>query len=60
MTSRRTGSDEFANFDSTMRKLIAVSHSEIKAKLQAEKARKARVRKAKAPSASGRVSGKTD
>ena len=32
--------EEFDNFDSTMRKLIAVPHSEIKAKLDAEKARK--------------------
>jgi hypothetical protein len=33
---------EFQKFDSTMRKLIAVPHSEIKAKLEAEKAEKAK------------------
>lgn len=46
---------EFENFDDTMRKLITVSHSEIKAKLDAEKA--AKKRKPKRTSASGRVSG---
>jgi hypothetical protein len=33
-------SDQFDNFDHTMRKLMSVSHSEIKAKLDAEKAAK--------------------
>jgi hypothetical protein len=33
-------SQEFENFDSTMRKLLAIPHSEIKAKLDAEKAEK--------------------
>lgn len=33
---------EFDNFDSTMRKLMSVPHSEIKAKLEAEKAEKAK------------------
>ncbi len=47
---------EFDRFDSTMRKLIAVPRSEIKAKLDAEKRTKARKRKTKKPSAS-RVSG---
>ncbi len=41
---------EFQRFDETMRKLVAVPHSEIKAKLNAEKAQKAK-RKAKKPSA---------
>lgn len=35
-------SKEFDNFDHTMQKLIAVPHSEIKAKLDAEKAAKKR------------------
>jgi hypothetical protein len=41
---------EFEKFNSTMRKLIAVPHSEIKAKLDAEKA--AKKRKPKKASAS--------
>ena len=49
-------SDEYQNFDRTMRKLIAVPRSAIKAKLDAEKA--AKKRKPKKTSASGRVSGK--
>jgi hypothetical protein len=48
-------SKEFENFDSTMSKLLTVSHADIKAKLDAEKAEK-RKRKPKA-SASGRASG---
>jgi hypothetical protein len=53
MASSKT---EFEKFDYTMRKLISVPRSEIKAKLDAEKAEK---RKVKRPSASGRaVSGK--
>jgi hypothetical protein len=43
--------NEFANFDQTMRELVKVQHSEIKAKLDAEK--KAKKRKVKKPSASG-------
>jgi hypothetical protein len=39
---------EFENFDSTMRKLIQVPHSEIKAKLEAEKAEKQRKKKREA------------
>lgn len=51
--------EEFDKFDSTMRKLIAVPHSEIKAKLEVEKAQKKR--KIKKPSASeGRASGGKD
>jgi len=48
--SNKTSPPEFDNFDRTMRTLIKVSHSEIKAKLDAEKA--AKKRKAKRPSAS--------
>lgn len=49
-------SKEFDNFDRTMRQLISVPHSEIKAKLDAEKrAKQEKKRKArKAPSASTR------
>jgi len=43
---------EFDNFDRTMRKLIAVPHSELKAALDAEKRAKQK-RRAKKPSASG-------
>ena len=47
---------EFENFDRTMRELIKVPHSEIKAALDAEKAEKQRrKRKAKKPSASDRA-----
>lgn len=51
-------SDEFENFDRTMRNLISVPHDEIKAALDAEKAAKKRKkkRKAKKPSALDRVS----
>ena len=52
---------EFQNFDRTMRQLIKVPHSEIKAALDAEKAEKQeKKRKAKKPSASGRADGKKD
>jgi hypothetical protein len=51
---------EFENFDRTMRQLVAVPRSEIKAKLDAEKAAKKKKRKAKEPSASGRASGEKD
>jgi hypothetical protein len=44
---------EFGKFDRTMRDLMKVPHSEIKAKLDAEK--KAKKRKPKKTSASGRV-----
>jgi hypothetical protein len=46
--------NEFDNFDRTMRKLISVPHSEIKAKLDAEKAAKKKKRKSKRTSASDR------
>jgi hypothetical protein len=47
--------NEFKEFDDTMGKLLKVPHSEIKAKLDAEKA--AKKRKTKRSSASGRASG---
>ena len=50
---------EFENFDRTMRELISVPHSEIKAKLEAEKRAKKK-RKAKKPSASGRAASDGD
>jgi hypothetical protein len=51
---------EFENFDRTMRKLISVPHSTLKTKLDAEKEAKARKRKPKRTSASHRVSGDKD
>ena len=53
-----TNKSEFEKFDTTMRELMSVPHSEIKAALDAEKAAKRRKkkRKAKKPSASGHVS----
>ena len=52
---------EFKNFDRTMRKLIAVPHSEIKAKLDAEKRAKERKKKRKSrTSALGRAGGGKD
>jgi hypothetical protein len=54
MSEQRTSS-EYENFDRTMRELIKVPHSEIKAALDAEKHEKQK-RKAKKPSASGRAS----
>jgi hypothetical protein len=58
----RETNSEFENFDRTMRDLMNVSHDEIKAELDAEKAAKTPKRKAKRkPSASGRDGGdKTD
>jgi len=44
---------EFEKFDNTMRQLITVSHSELKAKLDAEKAAKARKRRRKKASREG-------
>ena len=49
--------DEFATFDATMRKLIAVPHDRLKAALDAEKAAKKRKSKT---SASGRASREKD
>jgi hypothetical protein len=56
---------EFDNFDSTMRKLLAIPHSEIKAKLDAEKAEKAKRPKKRgrplgSSASSGRASGDKD
>jgi hypothetical protein len=49
-------SEEFQNFDRTMRDLMSVPHDEIKAALDAEKAAKQKKRKArKKPSASCRA-----
>jgi hypothetical protein len=53
-----TKSPEYERFDATMRRLISVPHSKIKAKLDAEKA--AKKRKPKRTSASGRASGGKD
>ena len=49
--------DEYAKFDSLMEKLLRVPHSEIKAKLEAEKMAKAKKRKPKKTSASRDKSG---
>jgi len=54
-TSRK--SDEFENFDRTMRDLISVPHDEIKAALDAEKVAKKKKRKAKKSSALGHAVG---
>jgi hypothetical protein len=51
---------EFERFDNTMRKLISVPHSDIKAKLDAEKKSRRNKRKAKKHSASGRASNERD
>jgi hypothetical protein len=51
----KRSSEEYDNFDRTMRELVKVPHSEIKARLEAEKAEKKK-RKTK-PSASVRASG---
>ena len=45
----RKKNTEFEIFDSTMRKLLAVPHGAIKAKLNAEKRMRAKKRKAKKP-----------
>jgi hypothetical protein len=50
---KKQPTSEFANFDRTMRDLIKVPHSELKAKLDAEKV--AKKRKSKKTSASGRA-----
>jgi hypothetical protein len=46
-------SSEYKNFDRTMHVLIKVPHSEVKAKLDAEKSAKTKKRKPKKASASG-------
>jgi len=52
--SQQSKQDEFANFDANMRKLMRVSHDQIKARLEAERA--AKKRKPKKTSASDRAS----
>jgi hypothetical protein len=53
----KTQNSEFENFDSTMRTLMKVPHSEIKAKLDAERRAKKKRKAKKQPSASeGRAS----
>ena len=55
----KTITKEFENFDRTMRDLMKVSHNEIKAKLDAEKAEKAtRPKKRGRPVGSSRASGR--
>ena len=54
MATKGSDNEEFNRFDRLMGKLLKVPHSEIKAKLEAEKAEKEK-RKVK-PSASGRAS----
>jgi hypothetical protein len=52
---------EYDNFDRTMRDLMNVPHSEIKAALDAENAEKQKKkRKVKKPSGSGHADDKTD
>jgi hypothetical protein len=51
-----TKETEYQRFDRTMRTLISVPHSEIQAKLDAERIAKTEKRKAKKPSASDRES----
>jgi hypothetical protein len=46
---------EFEKFDAAMHRVISVPHEKLKAALDAEKAEKQKKRKAKKPSASGRV-----
>jgi hypothetical protein len=53
-------SEEFDRFDETMKKLMSVPHSEIKAELDKEKAAKEKKRKAKKPSVSDRAGGDKD
>jgi hypothetical protein len=55
-------SQEFENFDRTMRQLISVPHSDIKAALDEEKREKLKKqkRKAREPSASDRASREKD
>jgi hypothetical protein len=51
---------EYTAFENLLDRLIQVPHSEIKAKLDAEKAEKAKKRKSKKPSSSGPASGDKD
>jgi hypothetical protein len=56
------GTDEFENFDRTMRDLMNVSHDELKAALDADKREKEKnkKRKSKKPSASGHAESDED
>jgi hypothetical protein len=56
----KTQSSEYDNFDRTMRELIKVPHSAVRAALDAEKAAKQKKRKIKKSSASGRANGGKD
>ncbi len=57
----KRGEDEFRKFDNTMRQLMSVSHDELKAEIDREKAEKlGKKRKTKKSSASGREADKTD
>jgi hypothetical protein len=57
--SAKNPTGDFGQFTNFMRRLVSVPHSEIKAKLDAEKAAKKRRRTSK-PSASSRASNSTD
>ncbi len=48
----KSRNQQFDNFDRAMRELIKVPHSDIKAKLDAERSAKTKKREAKKPSAS--------
>ncbi len=56
---KKNETDEYDNFDQTMRKLASISHDEIRGALDAEKREKQRKKKRKTmtPSASGHASG---
>ena len=56
--SAKNEQGEFGKFKSFMKRLVAVPHSEIKAKLDTEK--KAKARRARRPSASRASSSRTD
>ncbi len=56
----KTQSREFENFDNTMRQLMKVPHTEIKAALDAEKAAKKKRKTKKKSSASGRADADKD
>ncbi|SRR6266571_854136 len=58
--SSKNETGDFGKFTNFMRRLVAVPHSEIKAKLDAEKQAKRRQRKRKRSSASGHASNAKD
>ena len=47
--NKKESESEFDRFDSTMRQLMNVSHDDLKAKLDAEKATKKQTKKRRAP-----------